>query len=94
MGHLLCLDAKNGHVLWKVEVADVSKGYWTTMAPLVVGDHVIIGVSGDFDNLAGYLRSIDPETGKNAVAMGQHSTAGNTKNFDRRHDMDDGHLRS
>ena len=34
------------------------------MAPLVVGDHVIIGVSGDFDNLAGYLRAIDPETGK------------------------------
>ena len=63
-GHLLCLDARNGHVLWKVEVADVSKGYWTTMAPLVVGDHVIVGVSGDFDNLSGYLRAIDPETGK------------------------------
>ena len=63
-GHLLCLDARNGHVLWKVEVADVSKGYWTTMAPLVVGDHVIVGVSGDLDNLSGYLRAIDPETGK------------------------------
>jgi alcohol dehydrogenase (cytochrome c) len=29
-----------------------------------VGDHVIVGVSGDFDNLTGYLRSYDAETGK------------------------------
>jgi len=34
------------------------------MAPLVVGNHVIAGVSGDFDNLVGYLRSFDPETGE------------------------------
>jgi alcohol dehydrogenase (cytochrome c) len=33
------------------------------MAPLVVGNHVIVGVSGDLDNLPGYIRSIDPETG-------------------------------
>jgi len=33
------------------------------MALLIVGNHVLIGVSGDFDNLTGYLRSIDPETG-------------------------------
>ena len=33
------------------------------MAPLVVKGHVIVGVSGDFDNLHGYLRSFDPETG-------------------------------
>jgi alcohol dehydrogenase (cytochrome c) len=62
--HLISFDAKNGAVRWDVVVADSKKGYWTTMAPLVVRDHVIIGVSGDFDNLPGYLRSIDPETGK------------------------------
>ncbi|GAC1357381.1 MAG: methanol/ethanol family PQQ-dependent dehydrogenase [Acidobacteriaceae bacterium] len=63
-GHLLCLNAKDGSLRWNVVVADVTKGYWTTMAPLVVGNHVIVGVSGDFDNLTGYLRGIDPETGK------------------------------
>ncbi len=62
--HLISLNAKNGSVRWEVEVADSSKGYWTTMSPLVVSNHVIVGVSGDFDNLRGYLRSIDPETGK------------------------------
>ncbi len=63
-GHLVSLNAKDGTVRWNVVIADVKQGYWTTMAPLVVGDHVIVGVSGDFDNLAGYLRAIDPETGK------------------------------
>jgi alcohol dehydrogenase (cytochrome c) len=62
--HLICLDAKDGKVRWDVIVADAKQGYWTTMAPLVVRNHVIVGVSGDFDNLRGYLRSIDPETGK------------------------------
>ncbi len=62
--HLLSLNAKDGKVRWNVVVADSTKGYWTTMAPLIVGNHVIVGVSGDFDNLRGYLRSIDPETGK------------------------------
>ncbi len=62
--HLVSLDAKNGSVRWNVVVADYTKGYWTTMSPLVVGNHVLVGVSGDFDNLRGFLRSIDPETGK------------------------------
>ena len=61
--HLVSLNAKDGTLRWKVETADVTKGYWTSMAPLVVGNHVLVGVSGDFDNLSGYIRSIDPETG-------------------------------
>jgi alcohol dehydrogenase (cytochrome c) len=61
--HLISLNAKDGKVRWNVQVADVTKGYWTSMAPLVVGNHVLVGVSGDFDNLTGYIRSIDPETG-------------------------------
>ena len=62
--HLLCLDARNGKVHWDVVLADVSQGYWATMAPLVVGNHVLAGISGDFDNVRGFLRSLDPETGK------------------------------
>jgi alcohol dehydrogenase (cytochrome c) len=62
--HLVSLNAKDGTVRWDVKVAEVEKGYWTTMAPLIVQNHVLVGVSGDFDNLTGYLRAIDPETGK------------------------------
>lgn len=62
-GHLVSLNAKDGSVRWTVPVADSTKGYWTSMAPLVVGNHVLVGTSGDFDNLVGYVRSVDPETG-------------------------------
>jgi alcohol dehydrogenase (cytochrome c) len=62
--HLLCLNAADGTVRWNVVIADANKGYWSTMAPLIIGNHVIVGVSGDFDNLTGFLRAIDPETGK------------------------------
>jgi alcohol dehydrogenase (cytochrome c) len=62
--HLICLDSKNGKVRWNVAVADAAKGYWTTMSPLIVGNHVLVGVSGDFDNLTGFLKAVDPETGK------------------------------
>ncbi|MGC1294994.1 MAG: PQQ-binding-like beta-propeller repeat protein, partial [Alloacidobacterium sp.] len=61
--HMVSLNAKDGTVRWNVTVADVNKGYWTTMAPLIVGNHVIIGVGGDMDNLPGFLKAIDPETG-------------------------------
>jgi alcohol dehydrogenase (cytochrome c) len=62
--HLISLNASDGKVRWSVAVADYQKGYWTTMSPLIVRNHVIVGVSGDFDNLTGFLKSIDPETGK------------------------------
>jgi alcohol dehydrogenase (cytochrome c) len=62
--HLVSLDAKTGKLRWDVVVGDIEKGYWSTMAPLVIRDHVIVGVGGDLDNLTGYVRSVDPNTGK------------------------------
>lgn len=62
--HLICLNAKDGTVRWNVVIADSGKGYWMTMSPMVIRNHVIVGVSGDFDNLTGFLKAIDPETGK------------------------------
>jgi alcohol dehydrogenase (cytochrome c) len=62
--HLLALNAKDGSVKWNVMIADSNRGYWSTNAPLVVRNHVIVGVSGDFDNLPGQLKSVDADTGK------------------------------
>jgi alcohol dehydrogenase (cytochrome c) len=62
--HLVALDARNGKARWDVVIADAKKGYWSTNAPLVIGNHVIVGVAGDFDNLPGLLTSVDPESGK------------------------------
>ena len=62
--HLIALSTKNGEIKWDVLIADSSKGYWSTNAPLVIRNHVIVGVAGDFDNLPGLLRSFDADTGK------------------------------
>ncbi len=62
--HLICLDAKDGTVRWNIELADPKLEYFSTMAPLVVRDHVIAGVSGDVTDIPGFLESVDPETGK------------------------------
>jgi alcohol dehydrogenase (cytochrome c) len=61
--HLVSLNAKDGKVRWIIELADVNKGYWATEAPFIVGNHVIVGVGGDMDNLPIFLRSVDPDTG-------------------------------
>ncbi|HLH33189.1 MAG TPA: acido-empty-quinoprotein group A [Alloacidobacterium sp.] len=62
--HLISLNAKDGTVRWNVEIADVNKGYWATEAPQIVGNHVIVGIGGDMDNLPTFIKAIDPETGK------------------------------
>ena len=72
--YLVALDAKDGTLRWKVQIADATRGYWCTMAPLLIRNHLLVGVSGDFDNLPGLLQSFDPETGK--VQWTFHSTGG------------------
>src|SRR5438046_3142909 len=41
--HLISLNARDGTLRWDVELADGKLGYFATMAPLVVRDHVIVG---------------------------------------------------
>ncbi len=62
--HLISLNAKDGTLRWEVELADYKLGYFATVAPLVIRNHVVAGVSGDVTDIPGFLVSIDPETGK------------------------------
>ena len=61
--HLVCLNAKDGTVKWDIVLADEKLGYFATMAPLVIRDHIIAGVSGDVTDIPGFLVSVDAETG-------------------------------
>jgi len=61
---LVCLNAKDGKPIWIVKLADADLKYFATMSPLVVHNHVIVGVSGDVTDIPGFLDSIDPVTGK------------------------------
>jgi alcohol dehydrogenase (cytochrome c) len=60
---LIALDANNGHELWKKNYADARKQYFSTSAPLIVENHVIVGVGGDAMDMPGFLDSFDPMTG-------------------------------
>jgi alcohol dehydrogenase (cytochrome c) len=61
--YLVSLDAKTGKELWHVEISDFDLQYFSTMAPIIVGDHVLVGTGNDLDQ-PGFLQSFDPETGK------------------------------
>ena len=61
--YLVSLDAKTGKERWHVEIADFNQQYFSTMAPIVVGNHVLVGTGNDLD-APGFLQSFDPETGK------------------------------
>lgn len=61
--HLVALDAKTGSVLWDVAVADYTKGYSVTVAPLVVKDKIICGIAGGEYGIRGFLDAYDPKTG-------------------------------
>ena len=62
--HLLCLDARSGHLLWDVPYAEGNKNYGATSAPLVVKDKVLVGTSGGDDGVRGFIAAFDAETGK------------------------------
>jgi alcohol dehydrogenase (cytochrome c) len=61
--YLVSLDARTGKERWHVEIADFNQQYFSTMAPMVIGDHVLVGTGNDLD-APGFLQSYDPETGK------------------------------
>ncbi len=62
--HLLCLDARSGHLIWDVAYADTRKNYGATSAPLLVKDKVIVGTSGGDDGVRGFLAAFDVMTGR------------------------------
>ncbi len=63
-GWFISLNAKDGKERWRKKVADEKLQYFTTMAPMIVKNHVMVGVGGDAMDVRGYLEARDPETGE------------------------------
>jgi alcohol dehydrogenase (cytochrome c) len=61
--NLVSLNAKDGKLRWSQQVCDLDQMYYASVAPIVIKNHVIVGVSGDDLDRPGYLESRDPETG-------------------------------
>ncbi len=62
--NLVSLNMKDGKERWHKQICDPDQLYFASTAPLVVGNHVIAGVSGDDLDVPGYIQSHDPETGE------------------------------
>ena len=61
--YLVSLDAKTGKERWHKMIASMEQGYFATPAPIVIGNHVLVGVGNDIDS-PGFLQSYDAETGE------------------------------
>ena len=62
--NLVSLDIKTGTERWSKEVCALEMMYFGSVAPVVVKDHLMAGVSGDDLDVPGYLDAHDPETGE------------------------------
>jgi alcohol dehydrogenase (cytochrome c) len=61
--YLISVDARTGKERWHREFSPFSQQYFSTMAPVVIGNHVLVGTSNDLDSPA-WLESFEPETGR------------------------------
>jgi len=64
-GHLLALDRPTGKLLWETPIADDAEGqhYGGTIAPLIVDDTIIAGVSGADEGIRGFVAAFKPDNG-------------------------------
>lgn len=63
---ITALDAETGEELWKTKSIDFKDGYAFTVAPLIVGNIAIVGISGGEYGIRGYIEGYDIETGARA----------------------------
>ena len=61
--YLVSLDARNGKERWHEPLASFEEEYFSTAAPVIVGNHLLVGTGNDTD-MPGFLQSFDPDTGK------------------------------
>ena len=61
--YLVSLDARTGKERWHTVIAPFEHQYFSTPAPVIVRDHVLVGTGNDLDS-PGFLQSFDPRDGK------------------------------
>ena len=62
--HLVALNAKDGTEKWRKEICDLDLFYYGSVAPTIINNKVIAGVSGDDLDIPGYVQAHDPATGE------------------------------
>ena len=62
--HLVSLNIKDGTERWRQKICDLDKFYFGSVAPMIVKNMVIAGVSGDDLDFPGYLQAHDVASGE------------------------------
>ena len=62
--HLIALNRFTGELVWDTEMADWHLNYFSTSAPLAVGNLVVAGTGGGEHGARGFLAAFDQATGK------------------------------
>ena len=63
-GRMMALDKDSGEQAWEIQLADPAIAETITVAPLVIGDLAITGVSGAEYGIRGWLAAVDLNTGQ------------------------------
>ena len=62
--YLVSLNIRDGRERWRRQICDIDRFYYASVAPMVVGRQLIVGVSGDDFDIPGYLQAHDLESGE------------------------------
>ena len=65
--NVVALEAKTGRLIWQAEMAPYKAGsHYGSLAPLVIHDKVLVGISGGEQGVRGFIDAYDIATGKRA----------------------------
>jgi alcohol dehydrogenase (cytochrome c) len=68
---VIAIDSRNGKEVWRHEVSPFDEQYFTSIAPMAIKNHLIVGTGND-SNMPAFLKAINPRTG--AVEWIHYST--------------------
>ena len=60
---LVALDARDGSLVWKSQIAEPELGYSETMAPTAVNGKILIGTNGGEYGIRGFVKAYDAKSG-------------------------------
>ena len=63
-GHLIAIDARNGHAIWNKTIVDWHKGFQLNVAPLIIKDTVVFGIADNERGMNCWLGAYDIKTGE------------------------------
>jgi len=61
---LVAIDVKTGKEVWNAKVEDYAKGYYMSLAPLVINGKVLVGSSGGELGVRSFVAAFDADSGK------------------------------